>query len=334
MKKRLFVHVGTEKTGTTSIQDFIASHKEWFADNGLTFLEAGTESNHHYWLAKALGFRFAPQAVDAQKEEQALADCREFINAHPDADLLLSSEHFDFNPSPENIANFVRFFDDYEITVILFLRDQVSYCQSLYAEHIKWGGILDFAEFLKRTIKQDRYAYLAKYRNWALQVSAMKVVDYNVARTHLINTFVESLGIRGNLPPAQEGGFNANPTPSIAFLNMVRTLNHGIPKPARRAFYVDLLQLATAAYPEVLERTTFTIPARFEALFTQEAANNRVLAERIGYHPETFLAWHRSNDEVFSTGADAIDIEATLRRFIFERRDAEPKIVEDNPEND
>ena len=142
MKKRLFVHVGTEKTGTTSIQDFIAGHKKQLKRQGLTFLEAGTESNHHYWLAKALGFRFAPKPVDEEKESRALSECRAFMDKHPEDDLLLTSEHFDFNPNPENIKRFVDFFEDYEVTVVLFLRDQISYCQSLYAEHIKWGGLL------------------------------------------------------------------------------------------------------------------------------------------------------------------------------------------------
>ena len=316
MTKRLFVHVGTEKTGTTFIQDFIAHHKRELKREGLMFFDAGTESNHHYWLAKALGFRFAPTPVDEKKEQQALSDCRAFLKKHPDEDFLLTSEHFDFNPNPENIKAFADFFAGYEINIVIFLRDQVSYCQSLYAEHIKWGGVLDFSEFIKRTIKQGRYSYLEKYQSWEQFADHVIVVDYNAVRNNLLPAFLEAIGFEYSEFTDSRGTSKINPTPSMDFLNVVRLLNNGVCKSERRQFYIDLLKLVTQKHPQLLERHDITLPLKFKTFFEQELHKNSHLATLLDRDPEDFLG-PMPDDNLYQPESKGQDLERILRQLIF-----------------
>lgn len=45
MKKTLYIHAGTHKTGTTAIQKFLSANRDLLAKNG--YLYPGTDQGHH-----------------------------------------------------------------------------------------------------------------------------------------------------------------------------------------------------------------------------------------------------------------------------------------------
>ena len=130
------MHVGTHKTGTKSIQLYFARHWDTLRLAGLyqpnagrhKFNEANATPGHH-------DLAFDLMTAKRDSIDALVMELRE--NGSPD--IFLSSEEF----HPLAAGNGLTILRDtlanagYETTVILYLRAQASYAQSMYAEMAK-----------------------------------------------------------------------------------------------------------------------------------------------------------------------------------------------------
>jgi hypothetical protein len=143
------VHVGTHKTGTKSIQLYFSRHWDALRVAGLYQPNAGRhkfdESNAtpgHHDLAFDL-MHAKRDSLDA-----LVAELRE--NGSPD--VFISSEEF----HPLAAGNRLTILRDtlatagYETTVIVYLREQASYAQSMFAEMSKARNAQRFAAYVNK----------------------------------------------------------------------------------------------------------------------------------------------------------------------------------------
>ena len=132
--KKIFLHIGANKTGTTALQFACASAGDSLKRNGLLYPETGRGSRvaggySHFNLASALGFgpRRGPlQLVDHLKQE-----FRDEFEASGCNDALVSAEFFMLR---RNIAPVAKFFESYDTTVVVYLRRHEQWLESLVAQ--------------------------------------------------------------------------------------------------------------------------------------------------------------------------------------------------------
>ncbi|MBN8994599.1 MAG: hypothetical protein J0H94_05205 [Rhizobiales bacterium] len=218
-RRRLFVHAGTHKTGTTSIQKVLADNRDWLAERGLVYARGGgrygNKHAHH-------GFAQALIGDDAGK----LRAAREFVRAmaregKPSDTLLISAEpiyrHIDRGrdrdfygyQAPDywvrrraylhRLAEMLR---DFDVTIILFLRDKDAFAQSLYREVTTqgdWAG--DFPDFLKAFAPWFEYERQIGLFEEAFGQVVVRDYDASLARG-VIRTFFETIGFP--VPPASD----------------------------------------------------------------------------------------------------------------------------------
>lgn len=132
---RVILHVGTHKTGTTTVQDTLHANRALLAQHGVIYPAVGKHTGHHGLLTDWIAL---PQAYDLPQGGlqtlQALAD------AHRDRDvtLFLSSEEFSRAGGAGgsvDMAALRAVFDGYEdIRVVCCLRPQWQFLQSVYLE--------------------------------------------------------------------------------------------------------------------------------------------------------------------------------------------------------
>lgn len=156
-KKTLFLHIGTQKTGTTTIQSILSKNKEKLLSEGIGYLG-----------------RFAKLAreirVIEEYDEKLVNQLQEEINTEIDAiknrDLhtfVISNEKFsgDKMISHRNagaIAHFLKeVFDpfNFDIKIIVFLRRQDQYIESTYVQKVYSGSTDSFQEFLDHFNEMD-----------------------------------------------------------------------------------------------------------------------------------------------------------------------------------
>lgn len=130
---KLWLHVGTPKTGTTSIRGMLHDNRDWLATFGIHPLRSNT-----------IGGPFAKHKVLWQKREDPSWDAwREEIRALPSTvnQLMVSNESL-FRASEKAFNNIRDFFQEHGVTqtsVIIYVRDQAQYFQSHLLQKNKAG---------------------------------------------------------------------------------------------------------------------------------------------------------------------------------------------------
>ena len=129
---KLVLHIGTHKTASTSIQDSCGLNRELMARHGLVYPKL--KNGHHGLL---MDWLYLPEAY--RLGESALPHWRHIAEAHADSDrvVLISSEEMSRGDEKNRvdfgaILECVGAFD--ELEVVCFLRDQVSFLQSIYLQ--------------------------------------------------------------------------------------------------------------------------------------------------------------------------------------------------------
>lgn len=182
---KLIIHIGTEKTGTTSIQELFHINREFLIHQGYYYLRSPGERNHRALAAYGMprqrfdDFLINNGIDDTEKRLKFDSEVAENL-ARELADLpanihtvITSSEHFHSRcgdrPGIERLASLLRpYFSEFEILV--YLRPQIDVAISLYSTALKVGATHDFnASFLRRwcTPKNYYYNYAALLNNWA-----------------------------------------------------------------------------------------------------------------------------------------------------------------------
>jgi hypothetical protein len=147
-----FVHIGTHKTGTTSLQALLGKNETLFRDAGVFVPKTGRLEPHsagHHNIAWELGrddqFDRRLGTFEALLHEAAAADA---------PNVCLTSEAFELlhgDPAALQRLRDGLLGIGYTPAIILYLRPQVDYLESLYAEIIKaWD--CGFEEYLETVL--------------------------------------------------------------------------------------------------------------------------------------------------------------------------------------
>lgn len=181
MARTCFLHIGTHKTGTTSLQTFLSENEQSLQLNGIYIPKTGRPSpgTGHHNIAWELNDdpRFS-------RSFGTLSDLIMELRSLESRAVCITSEDFEYLHG--RLDSLSRLFSDlssigYDITVIVYLRPQGEYIESLYAELVKHGLCTDFYCFFEKIIRTGRVILFDIWR-FAL--------DYSL----LLNPFTEIFG--------------------------------------------------------------------------------------------------------------------------------------------
>jgi hypothetical protein len=159
-QRTAFVHVGTHKTGTSSLQSMLARNERTLHGLGVFVPSSGRTdqaSAGHHNIAWELGAnpQFDPRAG-------TFADLIDEVAACDVPTVCVSSEEFEF--LFEDRAALLTLRDGfaaigYETRIILYLRPQADYLESLYAEIVKAWDV-GFDGFLETIVATGGYRFI------------------------------------------------------------------------------------------------------------------------------------------------------------------------------
>lgn len=217
---KLILHVGTHKTGTTSIQSLASSNRDELVSKGLCYpdpvkwfkVDARLQSaNAHFSFANAL-------ARYNEKDQRQLSRFRNHISESlgKGMDVLVSAESLyrhiliegeglvKGNQKPKKrrawhqgraafIARLAEYLEGLPVEVVMYLRRPDSFMESMYSESISsTGNALDFGRFLQSyTIRLDYNLQIKLFsRYWKL-----KLFNFEEKKNELPYGFFASLGL-------------------------------------------------------------------------------------------------------------------------------------------
>jgi hypothetical protein len=148
-----FVHVGVHKTGTTAIQRFLAGNPAALARAGLYYPHAGRRSaalpGHHNVASELLG------SANFDAGAGTLADVAAEIARVGAPRACLSSEKFAALCEHEAAMAALReaiATIGYRARVVVYVRAQPQYAESLYAELVKHGSAPPFVRYVDELV--------------------------------------------------------------------------------------------------------------------------------------------------------------------------------------
>ncbi|KGB83246.1 hypothetical protein JT55_02730 [Rhodovulum sp. NI22] len=179
-KMKLALHIGTEKTGTTLLQEWLyhnssrLSQQGYFLSKKIEFpcnrklVAFFREAPDDYWNFHALRSKEEKERFFEGFLQEFETELREAETSHHTT--IISAEHFHSRlNAPEDLAAFAEFCkrNFRETKVICYLRSQWAVRQSLYSTGVKLHKTVPLSEF-DAEIKEDNlyYNYYNLYRRW------------------------------------------------------------------------------------------------------------------------------------------------------------------------
>lgn len=266
MARRVFLHIGTPKSGTSYLQDRFGLNREAIAKAGLTYLPTRT-GDHFEAALDLIGERWAGQDEVARGQWAALvAEAK-----RTPGDILISHEIL-AAARPAQIAQAMADFADDEVHVILTARDLARQIPAEWQERIKHRGRKTFKAFMIEVAQSRRTS--AKLWFWRVQglpdiltrwsnglpperVHVVTVPPKSGPPGELWKRFCSVVGIDPAVGAVESTTFNASL--GAAEAATIRRLNKllagkGVP----RDVYIDLIR--EAAIRDVLGKRAQSVP--------------------------------------------------------------------------
>lgn len=173
MKKKVYIHIGTHKTGTTAVQGFSANATAFLEAHGVyypliarPFIKKQSLGHHLIpWHLKKRNIPASRYVEFAGREEEMLLALIESIHASACDSVVLSSEEFDTLNAVE-IGALRQLFSDFDVRIIVYLRRKDTMIESMYQTNVLHYRLAQtIEEYTKKMpIPSDYYEFVRQWQ--------------------------------------------------------------------------------------------------------------------------------------------------------------------------
>lgn len=166
MKPKLYLHIGMNKNGTSTIQQYLKNNKKELTSQGICYPSMSEINNAHYELSNSFGF--GPDNV-CKHEPIELID--KIVAEAEGKNVILSSEYFSLRANNSELISLLS--PHYKIIIIVYIRNHYEWIQSLFNQATKstinppWEkGIEAFYKHCKENSNQI-LSYIELINRWS-----------------------------------------------------------------------------------------------------------------------------------------------------------------------
>jgi hypothetical protein len=170
MTRKLTLHIGVPKTGSTALQLFLDANRDVLREEyGLLYPKAAARAGGHHDIAFLLHGTYPEWATRQEKSLESLwSELMSEAEAH-DGDIILSSENFYLFPEPTILAQMLRnseAFEDMAVNVLAYVRPQEELVETWYNQTVKaQGSSATFDECLEEY--RELWDFNSELNKWA-----------------------------------------------------------------------------------------------------------------------------------------------------------------------
>ena len=294
-KKRIILHIGFEKTGSKSIQDFCSKNMQLLNDNGLFFLNDIYHklvfATTHWPLAAA--FADSSAFVPATKRiapDEAANLIREVAESTPLQTLVFSAEPLSsVLLSENNISALKHALSDFDVKIVAYIRRQDKFFISHVSTYVKGGFSFPLHDriTMKDTIisydNQNRYNYQLILKRWENIFGLENILvrpfePQSLLASDVVADFLNILGIKGAESASSRTRINESLSEeALLFLNLV---NERAGKEFCHQYLSQLLPYLQKMPLRRKEKTRLISNQQCNEIIELYAKSNQAVAER------------------------------------------------------
>jgi len=220
--KNIYLHIGTHKTGSTSLQRWMLEHEPFLNTNGFILYKGAHKTHNHVELYLAamryerdsFGKQARPEIkFDESYTSEVSKQVQTFISKCNDKNLILSTEGLSLLRHRDEIQKLATILGaDYEnIKIILYLRDKKDYLSSYRLQLQKKGRKPSTNYWSALYVEDDTwlidYEQLITAYGDVFGLNNIVVIDYDKemkSRSNIIPSFVETIGLECSIENERE----------------------------------------------------------------------------------------------------------------------------------
>lgn len=239
---KLYLHIGTAKTGTTTLQHFLTVKREELLKEGFLYPLAGSIDFDpgilmtHEKLSIAIKDKLnIPVRYKLYQQEQwrktlstEWKRLHDEINKHSAKNVIISAESFsDFEL--EGIKLIKENLSSYDVKIVVYIRQQDEFYQSWYNQKVKIGV---YGKDIHQFITEDRPDYLYYYdflQSWrkvfGQENIILRVFEKQQLKNGLVGDFLEAINLKENKADL-ENIDSINESPSVKAIKFIKISNN------------------------------------------------------------------------------------------------------------
>jgi len=183
LMRKLFIHIGTPKTGTSSLQWFLYNNYEKLLEQGILYPKSIVESGRNPKQQPLFGCIHSGNADGLHALLQRLSS--EIIPST--TSVMVSSEGF-YHHTDELTESAWKLISQlgqlFDLRIIVFLRPQADYVESMYRQYMKnprginpeYGSSLTIRELMARPKLKQNMDYYGSLMRWAENVGEANII--------------------------------------------------------------------------------------------------------------------------------------------------------------
>ena len=202
MRKRLIIHIGLYKTGSTALQAFLARNVSVLAASGIAYpfvsqpeIGGSEIAIGNIWL-ELIRLRRKYGSFCSTDEMVALLLGEAISNAIAESSqqtVLLSCVHLCSASALEIIGSFAFFHD---VCIIVYVRDPYDLYVSRWKQRVKsQGETALFDDWLEIRLQEKEQSLFALIRESAHLSLGLEIISYDSHRDRLVESFLLKIGI-------------------------------------------------------------------------------------------------------------------------------------------
>lgn len=147
MKKTVYLHIGTMKTGSTSVQEFLQANRELLREKGVGLFSANEDNPADNLRSIRLAYvTQRPSEAELEQEEQWTSAFTEHLQTRPEHSFILTDECYWFAAvDPDRQARFRSFIEKLqafaEVKIIVYFRRQDLFMMSYHQQNQQRGRL-------------------------------------------------------------------------------------------------------------------------------------------------------------------------------------------------
>lgn len=204
--KRLVLHIGTHKTGTTAIQHAMEEHRDFLRSRDVEPVNANS-IRHLMEVFFPARYRMSFEDVDIERHKETFLEWARAVSADT---IVVSSEHMtrvarSWQPLAERAATMFGQFE--RIDVVVYVRRQDLILESMFQEDLKGANsksasIADYMREHRDPSRLDYHLEIGRYRTSLPHARIIpRLYSDAVAAKDIFHHFLETIGV-DDVPPA------------------------------------------------------------------------------------------------------------------------------------